>query len=186
MNHLKPSLVIIAAAAIVSALAAIVSIQSTVDRRPHALRSDANPRSAAPEPCPIEPKDLAHDSNDILYVEALSSQPTDGTYADDGYGQGEFETVRLLEVLKSQVRWEPGHVFWVHPFPGKQNENEAFEPEHLGIGRRYYLLYIYHLDKQPEGISELIGLARCGVLEDKPGVRTQLLEGIRKSSASGT
>jgi hypothetical protein len=112
-----------------------------------------------------------------MHVEALSTHPTDGTYFDDGYGQGEFETVRLLEVLKSPIHWKSGYVFRVHPFPGRHTEQDNFSPEHLSVGKRYYIVYTYYLDKELMKKSDLLGLTRCGVLEDTPAVRAQLLYG---------
>jgi hypothetical protein len=115
-------------------------------------------------------------------VEALSTQPTDGTYADEGYGQGEFETVRLLEVLKSPVYWDSGHVFRVHPFPGTHTKQDNSAPEHLTVGEHYYLVYTYYLDKEPAEENDLIGLTRCGVLADTPDVLAQLLRGVRNGT----
>jgi hypothetical protein len=137
---------------------------------------------ATPEPCRMAPTELGRDAIHILRVEALSNQPTDGTYADEGYGQGEFDTVKLLEVLKSPIRWESGHVFRVHPFPGKRSRQDNFAPEHLTISKSYFLVYTYSLDDEPSGESDLIGLTRCGVLEDMPAVRAQLLEGVTHST----
>jgi hypothetical protein len=130
------------------------------------------------ESCHIATKELGRKAIFILRVEALATQPTDGTYVDEGYGQGEFETVKLLEVLKSPFRWTSEHVFWVHPFPGRCAEQDNFSPEHFKVGKSYYLLYTYHLDKEPNGESELIGLTRCGVLADTPEVRAQLIDAI--------
>jgi hypothetical protein len=110
-------------------------------------------------------------------VEALSTQPTDGTYADEGDGQGEFETVKLLEVLKSPIHWKSEYIFRVHPFPGKHTGQDNFSPEHLTIGKQYYIVYTYYLDKELMKESDLLGLTRCGVLEDTPAVRVQLLDG---------
>jgi hypothetical protein len=138
-------------------------------------------RSGSPEPCHIAPGQLGRDAIDILRVEALTTHPTDGTYADEGYGQGEFQTVRLIEVMKSPVRWTPGHIFWIHPFPGRHTEQHNFAPEQLKIGKTYYLLYTYYLDKEPNGESELIGLGRCGVLEDTPAISSQLHAGAASS-----
>jgi hypothetical protein len=144
--------------------------------------SSRHRRSASPEPCHIAPRELGRDAIDILRVEALSTQPTDGTYADEGYGQGEFETVRLLEVLKSPIHWTSGHIFRVHPFPGKRSEQDNFAPEHLKVGKNYYLVYTYYLDKEPSGESDLIGLTRCGVLAGTSAVRAQLLDGAATST----
>jgi hypothetical protein len=105
------------------------------------------------------------------------SQPTDGTYSDKGYSQGEFDTVKLLEVLKSPIHWKSGHIFRVHPFPGRRTEQDDFLPEHLAMGNTYYVLYTYFLDKEPKGEHDLIGLTRCGVFEDTPAIRGQLLDG---------
>jgi hypothetical protein len=134
-----------------------------------------NTRAGSPQPCSATPTELGRHAAHILLVKALSAEPTDGTYADEGYGQGEFETVKLVEVLKSTIRWKPGHVFRVHPFPGTLNEHDNFAPEHLAVGKRYYVIYTYFLDKEPDGNNDLIGLTRCGVLEDMPRVREQLL-----------
>jgi hypothetical protein len=146
-----------------------------------ALQSTAQPpgdnqKSATPESCRIAPREPGQSAIDILRVEALSTQPTDGTYSDEGYGQGEFDTVKLLEVLKSPIHWKSGHVFRVHPFPGKRTEQDNFSPEHLVVGNTYILLYTYFLDKEPKGEHDLIGLTRCGVFEDAPEVRRQLLD----------
>lgn len=135
-----------------------------------------NTNAGSPQQCSATPTELGHDAVHILLVKALSTAPTDGTYADEGYGQGEFETVRLVEVLKSTVRWKPEHVFRLHPFPGTLNEHDNFAPEHLTVGKRYYIIYTYFLDKEPDGDNDLIGLTRCGVLEDTPEVRGQLLQ----------
>jgi hypothetical protein len=132
---------------------------------------------AVAEPCRISPRQLGRDAVDILRVEALSTQPTDGTYSDEGYGQGEFEAVKLLDVLKSPIQWESGHVFRVHPFPGRHMGQDNFAAEHLTVGKQYYLLYTYFLDKEPDGESDLLGLTRCGVFEDTPAVRARLLDG---------
>ncbi len=61
---------------------------------------------------------------------------------------------------------KPGLVFRVHPFQGKHSELENLAPEHLTAGKRYYLVYTYHLDEEPHGDSDLIGLTRCAVHED--------------------
>jgi len=144
-----------------------------------------NRRAGSPQPCRTTPTELGRNAAHILLVKALSTEPTDGTYADEGYGQGEFETVELAEVLKSTIRWKPGHVFRVHPFPGTLNEHDNLAPEHLAVGRRYYVIYTYFLDKEPDGDNDLIGLTRCGVLEDMPGVREQLLQHITVRARHG-
>jgi hypothetical protein len=144
----------------------------------------AKGKSATPEPCSLAPRELGRDAIDILRVEALATQPTDGTYSDEGYGQGEFDTVKLLEVLKSPIHWKSGHVFRVHPFPGRRTEQDDFSPEHLAVGNTYYLLYSYFLDNEPHGEHDLIGLTRCGVFEDTPAIRGQLLDGAGISQHS--
>jgi hypothetical protein len=149
----------------------VVSDEHVTDASPTA---STRLRSGIPEPCHMAPGELGRDAIDILRVEALTTQPTDGTYADEGYGQGEFQTVKLIEVVKSPVRWTPGHIFWIHPFPGRRTEQHDFAPEQLKIGKTYYLLYTYYLDREPNGESELIGLGRCGVLEDTLAVHSQL------------
>jgi len=135
---------------------------------------------ANPETCRAAPEKLEHGAIHILRVKVLSSQSTDGTYADEGYGQGEFDTVRLLRVVKSPIRWTPGLVFRVHPFPGKRSEGENFAPEHLTIGKQYYLAYTYHLEEEPHGDSDLIGLTRCGVHEDTSAARKELLDALSR------
>ena len=116
----------------------------------------------------------------FLRVEVLSSRPTDGTYSDEGYGQGEFDTVRLLNVVSSPIQWKAGLVFRVHPFQGKHNELENLAPEHLTAGKRYYLVYTYHLDEEPHGDSDLIGLTRCAVHEDTPVAKRELLQTLSR------
>jgi hypothetical protein len=143
-------------------------------------------RSGSPEPCHSATKEVARDAINILRVEALTTQPTDGTYADEGYGQGEFQTVKLIEVLKSPVQWTAGHIFWIHPFPGKHTDQDNFAPEHLNISKTYYLLYSYYLDQEPSGESELMGLDRCGVLADTSEVRAQLIDAIHSSAPRST
>lgn len=44
------------------------------------------------------------------------------------------------------------------------------------IGKSYFLLYGYYLEKEPTGDSDLIGLTRCGVFEDTPVIRMQLAD----------
>jgi hypothetical protein len=154
------------------------ALQSTTQ-----LASD-NQKSATPESCRIAPSELGPSAIDILRVQALATQPTDGTYSDEGYGQGEFDTVKVLEVLKSPFLWEPSHVFRVHPFPGKRTEQDNLSPEHLVVGKTYILLYTYFLDKEPEGEHDLIGLTRCGVLEDTPAMRRELLDGAENAQHS--
>jgi hypothetical protein len=127
------------------------------------------------EVCHTAPKKLEGGAIHILRVEVLSSQPTDGTFADEGYGQGEFDTVRLLEVVKSPIIWNRGHVFRVHPFSGKLSEGQNLAPEHLLVGKRYYIVYTYYLDEEPHGDSDLIGLTRCSVHEDGTTDRKQLI-----------
>ena len=131
---------------------------------------------AVPETCHGAPTKLEGGGIHILHVEVLSSKPTDGTYADEGYGQGEFDTVRLLDVVSSPVQWKPGLIFRIHPFSGKRDERVNFAPEHLAVGKQYYLVYTYHLADEPHGDSDLIGLTRCGVQEFTPATRKQLLE----------
>ena len=121
-----------------------------------------------------------HGEVHILRVKVLSSQPTDGTYADEGYGQGEFDTVRLLAVVKSPIRWTPGLVFRIHPFPGKREEGKNFAPEHLIVGKQYYLAYTYGLEEEPHGDSDLIGLTRCAVHDDTRAARKQLLDSLSR------
>jgi hypothetical protein len=144
---------------------------------PHAgAIGNENTKAGSPQPCRATPLELGREVAHILLVKALSTEPTDGTYADEGYGQGEFESVELIEVLRSTIRWQQGHVFRVHPFPGTLNEHGNFAPEHLTVGKRYYVIYTYSLDREPDGDNDLIGLTRCGVIEDMPGVREQLLQ----------
>jgi hypothetical protein len=132
------------------------------------------------EVCHTAPQKLEGGAIHILHVEALSSRPTDGTYANDGYGQGEFDAVRLLEVVKSPIGWTRGLVFRVHPFSGKLNAEQNLAPEHLTVGKRYYLVYTYHLDEEPHGDSDLIGLTRCSVHEDTLMDRKQLLSELTR------
>ena len=135
------------------------------------------PPVVIPELCRTLPTKLEYGAIHILRVKVLSSQPTDGTYADEGYGQGEFDTVKLLEVLRSPIHWTPGLVFRVHPFPGSERENSA--PEHLIIGKQYFLIYTYYLYQEPHGNSDLIGLTRCGFHEDTPASRKLILDALR-------
>lgn len=132
------------------------------------------------EVCHAAPQKLEGGAIHILSVEVLSSGPTDGTYANDGYGQGEFDTVRLLDVVKSPIGWKRGLVFRVHPFSGKVNAEQNLAPEHLTVGKRYYLVYTYHLDEEPHGDSDLIGLTRCSVHEDTVTDREQLLSELTR------
>jgi hypothetical protein len=145
-----------------------------------AQEQTSNQALAGPETCHAAPTKLEHGAIHVLRVKVLSSQSTDGTYADEGYGQGEFDTVRLIKVIRSPIRWTPGLVFRIHPFPGKSNEGQNFAPEHLVIGKRYYLAYTYYLEKEPHGDSDLIGLTRCGVHEDTPVARKELLDALRR------
>lgn len=137
-------------------------------------------RGEAPTPkvCNSAPAKLQGGSIHFLRVEVLSSQPTDGTYSDEGFGQGEFDTVRLVEVISSPIRWSPGLVFRVHPFQGKRSQTELLAPEHLTAGKRYLLVYTYHLDEVPHGDSDLIGLTRCGVHDDTPTAERELLQSL--------
>jgi hypothetical protein len=130
------------------------------------------------EVCHSTPSKLEGGAIHILLVEVLSSQPTDGTYADEGYGQGEFDTVRLIEVVKSPIRWKRGLVFRVHPFSGELKKGRNLAPEHLLAGKRYYLVYTYYLDEEPHGESDLIGLTRCSVHDDTPAARRLLLSDL--------
>lgn len=132
----------------------------------------------SPRKCHGMPARLEHGAIHILHVEVLASKPTDGTYADDGYGQGEFDTVTLLDVLASPIQWKRGLIFRVHPFSGAKDEQVNFAPEHLTVGKRYYLAYTYSLEEEPHGDSNLIGLTRCGVQEDTQAARKQLLKFI--------
>ena len=50
--------------------------------------------------------------------------------------------------------------------------------EHLIVGQEYYLVYTYHLDKDPHGASDLIGLTRCGVHENTTAIRKRLLSDL--------
>jgi hypothetical protein len=140
-----------------------------------AFAQSVQEKSTDPETCQTAPAKLEGGSIHFLRVEALSSRPTDGTYSDEGYGQGEFDTVRLMDVVSSPVRWKPGVVFRVHPFQGKRSDKENLAPEHMTAGKRYYLVYTYHLDEYPHGDSDLIGLTRCGVHEATPATRRELL-----------
>lgn len=130
--------------------------------------------------CQTAPEKLEDGAIHILRVEVLSSGPTDGTYADEGYGQGEFDRVRLLEVVKSPIRWKRGLVFRVHPFSGKINEERNLAPEHLIVGKRYYLAYTYYLDEEPHGDSDLIGLLQvlCLLLKMHRGSPSESPEAI--------
>jgi hypothetical protein len=141
-------------------------------------------KALTPAACNSAPAKLQGGSVHLLRVEVLSSRPTDGTYSDDGFGQGEFDTVRLVEVIRSPIRWSPGLVFRVHPFQGKRSEAELLAPEHLTAGKRYLLVYTYHLDKVPHGDSDLIGLTRCGVHDDTPAAKRELLRSLGLSVRS--
>ena len=147
-------------------------------RSTHGHLSGQTPAHA--EECHTAPERLEGGAIHILRIEVLSTQPTDGTYADEGYGQGEFDTVRLLEVVRSPIQWKRGLIFRVHPFSGERNEQQNLAPEHLTIGKHYYLVYTYHLDEEPHGDSDLIGLTRCGIHDDTATAREQLLSELRK------
>jgi hypothetical protein len=138
------------------------------------------PQKPAAQVCHTAPAKLEGGAIHFLRVRVLSSRPTDGTYSDEGYGQGEFDTVRLIDVVRSPIRWKPGLVFRIHPFQGKRTETEDFAPEHLIAGKRYYLVYTYHLDEEPHGDSDLIGLTRCGVHDDTVAARTELLQSLSR------
>jgi hypothetical protein len=127
------------------------------------------------EVCQSAPARLLGGAIHLLRIEVLSSGPTDGTYADEGYGQGEFDTVRLLGVVKSPIRWRKGLIFRVHPFSGERQNHRNLAPEHLVVGKRYYIVYTYHLDEEPHGDADLIGLTRCAVHDDSEVERKQLL-----------
>jgi len=103
----------------------------------------------------------------ILRVRALSSGPTDGTYSDFGEGWGEFVTVQLLKVLVSPVHLQRA-VFRVHPFPGAVDETGTTPPERMTIGKTYLIVFPYYLRHTPRKPQDLIGLTRCGVMEDTP------------------
>ena len=147
-----------------------------------ALAQSAYSKAPTPEACNTAPARLEGGALHVLRVEALVSLPTDGTYLDEGYGQGEFDTVRLLEVVRSPLRWKPGQVFKIHPFPGRHSGQEDFAPEHLIPGKRYYIVYTYHLDREPhgDGDANLIGLTRCGVHEDTQASKTKLIQALSR------
>lgn len=159
---------------VVRLLTVVLAILST------SLAPSAQGTTESPESCRTAPTKLEHGSIHMLRVEVLSSQSTDGSYTDEGYGQGEFDTVRLLEVVRSPIHWKPGIVFRIHPFPGRRNEREDFSPEHLTVGKRYYLVYTYYLDEEPHGDTDLIGLTRCGVHEDTAAARRELLKALAR------
>jgi len=131
--------------------------------------------SPVPQTCQRAPKELRGGAIHILRVRVLSSRATDGTYADQGYGQGEFDSVKLLEVVKSPIPWNLGHVFRVHPFPGERKGEANYAPEHLQVGKEYLIVYTYHLDHGPRDESNLIGLTRCAVHESSSEDRQRLL-----------
>lgn len=143
---------------------------------PPTVAQSVQARDPAPEACRTAPAKLEGGAIHLLRVKVLSSRPTDGTYVDEGYGQGEFDTVRLVDVLSSPIHWKPGLVFRVHPFQGKRNQTEVVAPEHLTAGKQYYLVYTYHLDEEPHGDSDLIGLTPCGVHDDTPAAKRELLQ----------
>jgi hypothetical protein len=103
----------------------------------------------------------------VFRVRAISSGPTDGTYSDFGEGQGEFVTVQLLNVLVSPVHLKHT-IFRIHPFPGAIDETGIVPPEHLITGKTYLIVFPYHLRHTPRKPQDLIGLTRCGVVEDTP------------------
>jgi hypothetical protein len=145
-----------------------------------AFAQSVHEKAVGPETCQTAPAKLEGGAIHFLRVKALSSGPTDGTYSDEGYGQGEFDTVRLLDVVSSPIHWKAGLVFRVHPFQGKRGEKVDFAPEHLTAGKRYYLVYTYHLDEEPHGDSDLIGLTRCGVHEATRATRRELLHALSR------
>ena len=147
---------------------------------PPAFAQSVPGKTAASEPCRTAPAKLEGGAIHLLRVEVLASRPTDGTYSDEGYGQGEFDTVKLIDVVRSPIHWKPGLVFRIHPFQGKRSETEDFAPEHLIAGKRYYLAYTYHLDEEPHGDSDLIGLTRCGVHDDTVTARRELLQSLSR------
>jgi len=147
---------------------------------PPAFAQFVQGKTASPETCRTAPTKLEGGAIHFLRVEVLSSRPTDGTYSDEGYGQGEFDTVRLFDVVSSPIQWKPGLVFRVHPFQGKRSEREDFAPERMIAGKRYYLVYTYHLDEEPHGDTDLIGLTRCGVHEDTAVARRQILQTLNR------
>jgi hypothetical protein len=131
--------------------------------------------SPVPQTCHGSPQELSGGALHILRVKVISSSATDGTYADGGYGQGEFDSVKLLEVIKSPVPWSRGHIFRVHPFSGERKGETNYAPERLLAGKEYLIVYTYYLDHEPRGEADLIGLTRCGVHEDTPEDRQKLL-----------
>lgn len=152
--------------ALMSFVLALVQSAHTQASRPAGIKAEV---------CHTAPEKLLGGDIHILRIEVLSSSPTDGTYADEGYGQGEFDRVKLIEVVKSPITWDQGLIFRVHPFQGKLGEGQNLAPEHLEPGKRYYFVYTYYLDEEPYGESDLIGLTRCSVHEDTMAARQRLL-----------
>jgi hypothetical protein len=110
----------------------------------------------------------------IFRVRAISTGPTDGTYADFGLGQGEFVTVQLLSTLVSPIHLKRGAIFRIHPFPGAVDETGTVPAEHLIAGETYLIVFPYYLRHTPRKPNDLIGLTRCGVVQDSPENRKRL------------
>jgi len=120
----------------------------------------------------------------VFRVRALATGPTDGTYADSGKGQGEFVTVQLLTTLVSPVNLRRNSKFRIHAFPGAIDDAGSPPAERLLVGKTYLIVTPYYLRRTPKR-EDVIGLTRCGVLEDTPENVVRLLSLSDTAQAQG-
>ncbi|MGA8940053.1 MAG: hypothetical protein WB439_12910, partial [Acidobacteriaceae bacterium] len=118
----------------------------------------------------------------IFRVKALSIHATDGTYSDFGKGQGEVATVRLLTTLVSPEHLKRGVIFQLHPFPGAVDEFGSSEPDHLLVGRNYLVVYPFAMPRELKP-TDVLGLTRCGLIEDSPSNASHLRQKVRHNTS---
>ena|ERR1017187_4814216 len=147
----------------------LATVCSEATGQPHPIER----KMEGPDACSL-PKLAPGSVLHIFRVRAISTGPTDGTYADFGLGQGEFVTVQLLSTLVSPIHLKRGAIFRIHPFPGAVDETGTVPAEHLIAGETYLIVFPYYLRHTPRKPNDLIGLTRCGVVQDSPENRKRL------------
>jgi hypothetical protein len=122
--------------------------------------------------CKVSPNALGRDALYVLVVDTLSKRALKlPPEPFEGYADAEYDKARVVEILKGKLP-ELGLIITVMPFPGDRYDGLGQSPEHLEPNSRSILIWQGDLDG---GVMEL---GTCGVIQDNPQNRAEVMSGI--------
>jgi hypothetical protein len=135
-----------------------------------------------PPPCSSIPVwAQARDAGYVLAVEALSTKIVE-VHDDYGDYRREVAKVRVLDSLKDTAPWLSGTIVNTNDVYWERNALQSSEAERLVPGRRYIVFAFGDNDtRQFINKDTPISFELCGVREDTPEIRSELVKGFAQN-----